>query len=85
MSGITTFGQLEVHSIQHVFVAVASDICAQQKRRDGKQILKGGKEFHWVVSWKDPLLVIYKWMYRTWMGHKWHMSMFVDSLRACVF
>ena len=54
MSGITTFGQLEVHSIQHVFVAVASDICAQQKRRDGKQILKGGKEFHWVVSWKDP-------------------------------
>ena len=52
MSGITTFGQ----SIQHVFVAVASDICAQQKRRDGKQILKGGKEFHWVGSWKDQLL-----------------------------
>ena len=23
-------------------------------------------------------------MYRTWMGHKWHMNMFVDSLRVCV-
>ena len=56
VTGILAVGQLEVHSIHHVFVAVASDICAQQKRRDGKQILKGGKEFHWVVSWKDQLL-----------------------------
>ena len=71
MSGITTFGQLEVHSIQHEFVAVASDICAQQKRRDGKQILKGGKDFHWVVSWKDPLLVIY---ISGCTGHGWDTS-----------
>ena len=56
MTGVPTVGQLEVHSIHHRFGAVASDICAQQKRRDGKQILKGGKEFHWVVSWKDQLL-----------------------------
>ena len=45
MTGVPTVGQLEVHSIHHRFVAVASDICAQQKRRDGKQILKGGKGF----------------------------------------
>ena len=57
MTGVPTVGQLEVHSIHHRFVAVTSDFCPQQKRRDGKQILKrGGKEFHWVVSWKDQLL-----------------------------
>ena len=56
VTGISAVSQLEVHSIHHVFVAVTSDICAQQKRRDGKRILKGGKGFHWVVSWKDQLL-----------------------------
>ena len=71
VTGISAVGQLEVHSIHHVFVAVASDICAQQKRRDGKQILKGGKEFHWVVSWKDPLLVIY---ISGCTGHGWDTS-----------
>ena len=42
MTGVPTVGQLEVHSIHHRFVAVTSDFCPQQKRRDGKQILKRG-------------------------------------------
>ena len=40
MTGVPTVGQLEVHSIHHRFVAVASDICAPQKRREGKADLE---------------------------------------------
>ena len=78
MSGITTFGQLEVHSIQHVFVAVTSDfLCPAEKERGKADLERGrgvvlvqpGRNLHHGVELypgriNSHFVVRYKWMYR---------------------
>ena len=44
--GLSTAGQLEVHSSLHVFAMVTLDPFAFAKRREGEQILKGGRSLH---------------------------------------